>query len=132
MNAPDEVTRRILVVEDEPSIAAMCRAVLTGEGFEVDIASNGRTAQEMVEESEYHLCLVDILMPRMSGQEFYEWLRKRYPGTARMVIFTTGSVIDEEIVAFIKQSGRPFLPKPFTPEQLRAVVQEALKQTEER
>ncbi len=132
MNAPDEVTRRILLVEDEPGISAVCRAVLTREGFEVDIVPNGRAAQEMVEESEYHLCLVDILMPKMSGQEFYEWLRKRYPGTARLVIFTTGSVIDEEIMAFIRQSGRPFLPKPFVPDELREKVQEVLRQAEER
>lgn len=128
MSASDEVSRRILVVEDEPAIAAMCRAVLNGEGFEVEIAANGRVAQEMIDADGYHLCLIDMLMPKMSGRELYEWLRKKHPRIARLVIFTTGSVIDEEIMAFISESGRPFLPKPFSPADLRAAVQEALRQ----
>jgi DNA-binding response OmpR family regulator len=43
------------------------------------------------------------------------------------VIFTTGSLIDEETMAFIEQSGRPFLSKPFTPNELTAIVKEALR-----
>ncbi len=131
MSAADKVTGRILVVEDEPAIAAMCRTVLNGEGFEVEIATNGRMAQDMVDEDGYHLCVVDILMPKMSGQEFYEWLRKRYPQMAKRVVFTTGSVVDAQIRAFIDKTGRPFLPKPFLPEDLREIVRGVLRQTEE-
>ena len=52
---------------------------------------------------------------------------KKYPQLANQVIFTTGSVLDEKTMAFIEQSGRPFLAKPFTPQELIAVVEEALK-----
>jgi len=123
--------KRILLVEDEPAIATLCRSVLTGEGFEVDIAPNGRKAQDMIEEGEYRLCLIDIMMPKMSGQELYEWLERKHPRMAGLVIFTTGSVIDEEIMAFISGTGRPFLPKPFLPDQLREMVKEAMQQTGE-
>jgi DNA-binding response OmpR family regulator len=117
----------VLIVEDEPSIGTMCQRVLAREGFEVEIAINGILAQEMIEKRQYHICMIDIRTPRMSGAELYQLLQKNYPQVADHVIFTTGSVIDEKTMAFIEQSGRPFLPKPFTPDELTAIVKEALK-----
>ena len=105
----------------------MCQRILTREGFEVDIAVNGKLAQDMIEKKQYHICLIDIRTPKMNGTELYHWLQKKYPQVANRVVFTTGSVLDEKTMAFIEQSGRPFLPKPFTPDELIAVVEEALK-----
>jgi DNA-binding response OmpR family regulator len=127
INTPDRTTKRILVVEDEPSIGKICQRVLTREGFAVDIAVNGIIAQDMIEERQYHLCLIDIMTPKMNGTELYQWLQKKYPQVAKQVIFTTGSVIDEKTITFIEQSSRPFLPKPFTPEELIAIMRKALK-----
>ncbi len=121
---------RILVVEDEPAICDVCQRVLTGEGFEVDIAVNGRVAQDMIEEKQYDFCLIDMRTPKMNGEELYQWLQKKYPQMASRVIFTTGGVMGGGIQTFLEQSGRPFLPKPFTPGELKAIVQEALKQIE--
>jgi len=108
----------------------MCQRVLTREGFEVDIAVNGKLAQDMIGKKQYHICLIDIRTPKMNGTELYHWLQKKYPQVANQVVFTTGSVLDEKTMAFIEQSGRPFLPKPFTPKELIAIVEEALKQLE--
>jgi DNA-binding response OmpR family regulator len=130
MNTPDGTAKRILIVEDEPSIADVFQIVLTREGFEVEIAVNGRAAQDMIEEKQYHLCIIDIRMPKMSGEELYQWLQKKYPKMADGVVFTTGSVIDRETITFVGQSGRPLLPKPFAFLELRAVVEETLKQIE--
>ena len=116
-----------MVVEDEPSIGNMCQRVLTREGFEVDIAVNGMLAQDMIKKRQYHICLIDIRTPKMNGTELYQWLQKKYPRLANQVVFTTGGVMDEKTMTFIEQSGRPFLPKPFTPDELIAVVQKALK-----
>jgi len=126
----EQIGKKILVVEDEPAIGRMCQKVLTGQGFEVRIAANGRVAQDMVKREQYHCCLIDIMMPEEGGTEFYGWLQQQYPELARGVVFTTGSLLDEKIMAFIKQSGRLFLPKPFTPGELKAIVAEALKQLE--
>ena len=93
----------------------------------MDIAVNGRIAQDMIEEKQYHICLIDIRTPEMNGTELYHWLQKKYPRVANQVIFTSGSVLDEKTMTFIKQSGRPFLAKPFTPDELIAVVRKALK-----
>jgi DNA-binding response OmpR family regulator len=108
----------------------MCQRVLTREGFEVDIAVNGTLAQNMIEKKQYHTCLIDIRTPKMSGAELYQWLQKKYPQVANQVVFTTGSTLDEKTMTFIKQRGRPFLPKPFTPNELTAIVKESLKQLE--
>jgi DNA-binding response OmpR family regulator len=108
----------------------MCQRVLAREGFEVEIAVNGILAQDMIGKKQYHICLIDIRTPKMNGAALYQWLQKKYPQVANQVIFTTGSVIDEKTMTFIEQSGRPFLPKPFTPNELTAIVKESLKQLE--
>lgn len=105
----------------------MCQRVLTKEGFEVEIAVDGRLAQDMIEKGQYHICLIDIRTPTINGMELYQWLQKKYPRVANHVVFTTGSMLDEETRTFIEQSGRPFVPKPFTPDELIAVVEKALK-----
>ena len=128
MKTPDSGVKRVLVVEDEPAISQVCLRVLTGEGFEVDIAVNGRVAQEMIEEQQYDLFLIDIRTPEMNGKELYQWLKESYPQMADRVIFTTGDVMSGDTQDFLEQSARPFLPKPFTPDELKAIVREATKE----
>lgn len=130
MTSLDCATLRILVVEDEPTIGNLCHRVLTREGFDVDIAVNGIAAHDMIERSQYDIFLIDIKTPQMTGTELYQWLKKDYPSLASHVIFTTGGVIDEDIMPFIEQSGRPFLAKPFTPTELLAVVRKTLAELE--
>jgi DNA-binding response OmpR family regulator len=127
MKSPNISAKKILVVEDEPAISGVCRRVLTSEGFKVDIAVNGKVAQDMIGKKEYDLCLIDIRTPKMNGKELYQWLKEKRPKLTNEVIFTTGDVMDGETQAFIEQSGKPFLPKPFTPDELKAVIREASK-----
>ena len=122
--------KRILIVEDEPAICELCRRVLTGEGFEVDIAANGKVAQDMIEEKQYDLFLTDIKLPAMNGKELYQWLQEKHPQLASRVIFATGSVMGGDTQSFLEQAGRPFLLKPFTPDELKAMVKETLQEVE--
>jgi len=119
--------RKVLIVEDEPPISRVCERVLTGEGFEADIALNGKIAQEMIEKKDYDLCLIDMRTPAMSGKELYYWLKEKHPQLAESVIFTTGDVMGEESKSFLEQVAKPFLPKPFTPEELRVIIKETLR-----
>lgn len=128
MNSEDsEKRRRILVVEDEPSISDVCRRVLTREGYAVETAANGKVAQGMIGSKPYDLCLLDIRTPAMNGKEFYEWLQEKYPQLTKRVIFTTGDVLEGDTKSFIEGTGRPFLPKPFSPDDLKAIVRETLQ-----
>ncbi len=122
--------KRILVVEDEPAVSDLCQRVLTSEGFEVDIAVHGKVAQDMIEEKQYDLCLIDIRLPQMTGKELHQWLKEKHPQLASRVIFTTGDVMGGDTQIFLEQTDRPFLPKPFTPDELKAIVKEALKELE--
>ena len=122
--------KRILVVEDEPAVSDVCRRVLTSEGFEVDIAVNGKVAQDMLEAKQYELCLFDIRTPTMDGKELYQWLKEKHPQMTSRVIFTTGDVMGGDTQSFLEQVGRLFLPKPFTPAQLKAIMRDALKEVE--
>ena len=128
MKTPECNTKRVLVTEDEPSISAVCRRVLTSEGFEVHIAVNGKVAQDMIDEKQYDICLIDIKLPQITGKELYQWLEEKHPQLASRVIFTTGDVMDGEARIFLEQASRPLLPKPFTPAELKTIVTETLKQ----
>jgi len=116
--------RRSLVVEDEPTIARMCLRALGTEGFEVDVASDGKAAQARLSDNEdlYDLCLIDIRTPGMNGIELYQYLKEIGSEMINRVIFTTGDVVNDEIKTFLEETGRPFLPKPFTLDELRSVI----------
>jgi len=126
MKTPDSIIKRILVVEDEPAISEICRRVLVSEGFAVSIAPDGKIAQDMIEKEEYGLCLIDIRTPAMSGMELYQWIMEKHPKLANGVILTSGDVMGGNIQDFLKHVARPFLPKPFTPDELRTTLREAL------
>jgi len=130
MKTPESDIKRILIVEDEPGIGNLCQRVLTREGFEVDIAVNGKVAQDMIEEYKYSLLLLDIKMPVMTGKELYQWIEEKYPQLISRVIFTSGSVVTGDTQIFLEQTGRPSLPKPFTAAELIAIVRETLKAIE--
>ena len=125
---PESDVKRILVIEDELAICTLCQRVLTREGFEVDIAVNGKEAQDMIEKRQYDLYLLDIRMPVMTGEELYQWLQEKHPQLISRVIFTSGSVVTGDTQSILEQTGRPYLPKPFTPAELIAIVSEVLRQ----
>jgi len=116
----------ILVVEDEPNIAMVCTRTLSAEGFQVEVAVNGKAALDILSQKEYDLCLADIRTPSMNGMELYEHLEKEHPEMAKRIVFSTGDVLSGNTKAFLEKTGRPYLPKPFTPDELREVVKKTL------
>ncbi|MFC1930771.1 response regulator [Chloroflexota bacterium] len=90
-------TKRILVVEDKPTISTIFQKVFPVEGFKVDTAANGEVALDMIEEKQYALCLIDIAKPATNGKELYMWLEEKYPELASQVIFINGDVTVEEV-----------------------------------
>lgn len=79
MKKPGNEKKSILIVEDEAAIGEFCHRVLSQHGFRVNIAGNGKVAQDMIERDEYGLLLVDIKMSVMDGLELYLWLNEQYP-----------------------------------------------------
>jgi CheY-like chemotaxis protein len=116
----------VLVVENEPGIAKVCIRTLSAQGFQVDIAINGKIALEMWRRKHYNLCISDIMTPCMNGIELFGRLEMEYPDAINKFIFTTGNLLNGEIKAFLEETGRPYLPKPFSPDNLSEIVKTVL------
>lgn len=117
---------KILVIEDEPFIGRVCTKTLTAEGFEVDVASNGLIALEMFGKKKYDLIFSDVRTPEMNGIEFYKRIKQQNPAIANRIIFTSGDVMSPDVKEFMSTNQNPFLPKPFMPDELRAIVRQTL------
>jgi CheY-like chemotaxis protein len=122
----EQKKKKILAIDDEPVINRVSVMILTAEGFEVDVAINGLVAKEMALKEEYDYYLSDIRTPAMNGMQFYEYLRSEQPGKEDRVIFTTGDVLSTDVKDFLRERSNLFLPKPFTPNELRAVIRQAV------
>ena len=119
--------KRILVVENEEAIRSICRLALSQEGFAVDTADNGALAQIMIGENQYDVCLIDLKMPVVGGQELFRWMEQKHPALTRRIIFISGDVMGKESADFLEQAAQPFLSKPFSLDELKAAVAKALE-----
>lgn len=118
--------KRILVIEDEPVLGLLCKRVLSGSGFDVDVVNDGLGAKKIAEEKDFALCVSDIRLPGMTGVELYEhWKATKNP-IAKKVVFITGDTMNNYVRDFLKKTDRPSVMKPFEPEDLLAAVRKAL------
>ncbi len=121
----------VLVVEDEPVISQLVERVLTNTNTRVTVAADGRIAQEVLQSKQFDVCLIDMRTPAMNGRELYEWIEKNRPYLLSRIIFTTGDTMSNNIENFLDSAGKPFLPKPFTPGQLKSIVASVIKKLPE-
>jgi DNA-binding response OmpR family regulator len=126
VESTDANTRRVLVVEDESSIAEVCRRVLRSEGFQVEVVPDGKAALNLLNEEEFVFVLVDVRTPGMNGMELHRRLESIHPEMAKRVVFTTGDVLSSDIKRFLEEVARPYLAKPFTPGELKAMARSIL------
>jgi two-component system, cell cycle sensor histidine kinase and response regulator CckA len=119
-------TETVLVLEDDISVRHMSVRVLRKLGYQVIEAANGDDAQRLFGErtGKIHLLLTDMVMPRMSGRYFADWLRKASPDTK--VVFVSGYLEESLHPGDRIENGMFFLPKPFDPQQLASTVRQAI------
>ena len=113
---------RILIVEDEVEIAAMLSEFLEPLGYQVVVAETGRIALDRLRDDAFDLVMTDLRMPDLDGRQLYEEMEVRYPELARRTIFVTGDTLSGYFETFLKDTGRPVIEKPFTPEDIRDIV----------
>lgn len=118
---------RILVIDDEQRIREACKMVLREMHFEVDLAIDGTTGLAQLEETHYDVVLVDLMMPGISGFDVLSKVQDLHPDTSIIVI--TGYATVEHSIEAMKKGAFDFIPKPFTPEQLRTIVTKSIKYT---
>jgi two-component system response regulator AtoC len=109
----DEFKVRLLVVDDEQSIRKLCMTVGESLGFVCCEAESGEAALALLEDQAAHMVLTDMVMPRMSGLEFLEQVKRMLPRTEVALMTGHGSI--ETAVQAMKLGAYDYISKPFAP-----------------
>jgi two-component system NtrC family sensor kinase len=125
--ASDRLSARVLVVDDERWVAGLLESAMGGYGVAVDAAYDGQQALDRINGEEYDLILCDIKMPGLTGRELYAHLEKSSPQCTDQFIFMTGDMATEDTRAFLAETGRPWISKPFTLEQVEETMRSVLQ-----
>src|ERR1039458_9326251 len=104
---------RLLIVDDELTIRRLCMTVGESLGFFCLEAESGDAALALLEEQPVHMVLTDMVMPRMSGIEFLEQVKRDFPAIEVAVMTGHGSV--ETAVQAMKLGAYDYIAKPFAP-----------------
>lgn len=120
-----ETAMRILIVEDEPSIANFLRQGLTEAGYAVDLVGNGRLALEYALSASYDAYVLDILLPGMSGIALLRELRRQGNKTPALML-TARDTIDDRVLG-LDAGADDYLVKPFAFPELLARVRALLR-----
>ncbi|MBN2293682.1 MAG: sigma-54-dependent Fis family transcriptional regulator [Pirellulales bacterium] len=118
---------RILVIDDEPVIGLSCQRTLSPEGYEIDVYEDPRVGVDAALSGGYDVLLVDLMMPEMNGIELLR--RVKEAGVDCEVVIITGHGTVETAVEAMKQGAADYLCKPFTPAQLKMVLQKVIERS---
>ncbi len=118
---------RLLVVDDEESLAEFLRLLFEKEGYDVQIANSVAEAREQLGERAFDLVLCDILMPDGNGLELLKEIKAQSSGTA--VIMMTAYASNKSAIEAMKLGAYNYISKPFNVEELTVVAAGALEKT---
>jgi len=113
---------RVLVVEDEPTVARLIADVLEDEGLHVDVLLDGREALERAGREQFDLVICDMKMPGLDGQHFFKSLARARNPLQERFLFVTGDVIAQQTQEFLERNSLPHVAKPFRVEELTEKV----------
>lgn len=117
---------KILVVDDEVAAGKSIKKILAKRGFSVDIAMNADEGLNRIETGLFELVLLDIMMPKVNGIELLGIIKERWPSLN--VVMVTGYPSIETAVEATRLGASDYIPKPFTPQELREKVDKAMSQ----
>jgi signal transduction histidine kinase/ActR/RegA family two-component response regulator len=117
---------RVLVVEDEPTVARLIADVLQDEGMHVEVLLDGREALDCAARQTFDLVICDIKMPGLDGQHFYKSLERSENPLRERCLFVTGDIIAAQTREFLERYHLPHVAKPFRVEELTEKVHEVL------
>ena len=116
---------RVLVVEDEASLALGLEDDLKLEGYEVEVVGDGETASRRARAGSFDLVILDVMLPRKDGFEVCRELRRA--GLRTPVILLTAKTQESDKVLGLELGADDYITKPFSPRELRARVKAALR-----
>ncbi len=120
-----ETQSKILIIDDEEIVLDSCTQILASGDFDLRTAENGSLGVSLIEESHPDLVFVDLKMPGISGFEVLEKIQEIDPTIVTIVI--TGFATIGSAVEAMQRGAFDFLPKPFTPDELRLITRRGLE-----
>jgi DNA-binding response OmpR family regulator len=121
----EQLSKRVLVVEDDIDTLQLIVDVLKGEGLQVQPCSDGEQAQQLLEQEAFDLVLADIKLPRITGTDLLFFIR--HLGLKTRVILMTAYASVETAVQAVRGDAYDYLVKPFALKELRGRVHRALQ-----
>src|SRR6266852_8274089 len=117
---------RVLVVDDEPTVARLIADVLEDEGMRVEVLLDGREALDCAARQTFDLVICDMKMPGLDGQHFYNSLERSGNPLRERFLFVTGDIIAAQTREFLERNHLPYVAKPFRVEELTEKVHSVL------
>ncbi len=115
---------RILIVEDEIAICDLLKISLSAQGYQCECASDGEMAADLLEQKNYDLVLLDIMLPKIDGYELLEYIKQT---TQTPVIFITAKSQTKDKIKGLMQGADDYITKPFEMGELIARVEAVLR-----
>jgi two-component system, OmpR family, response regulator len=125
LRRPDGSAVRVLVVDDEPSLAELLASVLRYEGWDIQTAGDGKAAVRAAREFRPDAVILDVMLPDISGIEVLSRLRAELPHVC--VLFLTARDAVEDRIAGITAGGDDYVTKPFSLEEVLARLRGLLR-----
>ncbi len=117
----------VLLIEDEPAVMALVRAVLEGHGYTVVSTESGADALRLLAERDFHGVVSDMRTPGgVDGAQVYAWIATHRPELAARLVFITGDIANEETAATLRRTGAPCVEKPFRVHDFITVVEQTM------
>jgi CheY-like chemotaxis protein len=113
--------RRVLVIDDEVEVGNAARRIL-GRQHLVDTVTSAKEALSCIADSDYDVILCDLMMPEMTGMQFFKILERDHAKLATRVVFMSGGVFSTEAQRFLDTVAQPKISKPFGTTVLRDAV----------
>jgi|Deesub1362A_J573_1020465.scaffolds.fasta_scaffold00924_9 DNA-binding NtrC family response regulator len=121
-----EITGRILVVDDEKEIQNLLHKLLTKEGYEVNVATLPEEALKKIESENYDVVLLDLMLPGVKGTDIIQEIKRRQPNCAVIIMTAFGTI--PNTVEAIKKGAFDYIEKPFKKGEIQHAVRNAIEQ----
>lgn len=121
------MSKKILVIEDEPTLARLLSYNLSQEGYETKVIDHGGEGLQAAQQHAYDLIILDIMLPGLNGFEILQKLRQK--GNKTPVIILTARNAEEEVVQGLKSGADDYITKPFGVAELLARVSAVMRRT---
>jgi DNA-binding NarL/FixJ family response regulator len=121
------MSAQLLMVDDEPGLREAVKDYLQESGFTVQVASNAREGWELMQQNTPDLVISDIMMPQVDGYQFLKQVREDARFKTLPVVFLTAKGMTTDRIQGYQAGVDAYLPKPFDPDELVAIVENLLE-----